>query len=129
MPDRCGPAVPIGHATVHFGQAITVPRAPGKMVLATFTLTMPLKAKVTGLILRSPQVEVDVWSTSPYPATYRFIPGTAPDDHVLSAPASLGYSPLFTPPSVHRIELSGDGWQGVEGRVSVTFYARKLARS
>jgi len=129
VPDRCGPAVPIGRAAVHFGQAITVPRAPGEMVLATFSLTMHLKEKVISLLLRSPPVEVLIWNTSPQPATYRFIPDTAADDHVLSAPASLGYSPLFTPASVHRIELSGDGWQGVAGKVSVTFYARKLARS
>jgi hypothetical protein len=129
VPNRCGPAVPIGHTTSPFGQPITVPRAPGRMVLATFSLTMPFNAKLASLLLRSPPVEIYVWSTSRLPATYRFIPGTASDDHVLSAPSALRYSSLFTPASVHRIELSGDGWQAVGGKASITFYARKLASS
>ncbi|MGA3221492.1 MAG: hypothetical protein ABSE77_20870 [Acidimicrobiales bacterium] len=129
VPDRCGRAVLIGRTTAHFGQAVTVPQVPGKMVLATFSLTTPLKAKIISLFLRSPRVEVHVWTTSRRSATYRFIPGTAQDVHVLSAPASLGYSPLFTPASVHRIDLSGDGWQAGGGEVGVTFYALSVARS
>jgi len=128
VPNRCGPAVRIGRSTAHFGQVIVVPRAAGRMVLATFSLTMPLETRVTGLLLRSPPVEIEVWSSHPRPVIYRFIPSTALDDHVLSVPAALGYSSLFTPTSVHRIELSGDGWQAVGASVNVTFYAQSLAR-
>jgi hypothetical protein len=126
VPDRCARAVPIGRAIVHFDQAITVPQAPGQMVLATFSFTTPLKDKVGSLLMRSPAVEVRIWTTGRQPATYRFVPGTAADEHVLSTPTALGYSFPFTPTSVRRIELAGDGWQGETGKVRVTFYARKL---
>ncbi len=128
VPDRCGPAVLIAHATAHFGQAIIVPHVPGKLLLATFKLTAPLPGRIMGLLLRSPLTQVSTWTESPSPTTYRFLPGTAEDDHVVGAPTTLGYSPTFTPPTVHRITLLGDGWRPGEGDVRVTFYAMSLSR-
>ena len=60
--------------------------------------------------------------------TYRFVPGTAGDGHVLAAPASLGYSAPFTPSPVERLEVTGGGWQPGQGQVTVTFLAVPLRR-
>jgi hypothetical protein len=127
VPDRCGPETLIGGATVHFGEQVTVPEAPGQMVVATFSLGSPLSAKVEGLLLKPPAVDIEIWGQgSSSPTAYRFVPGTAPDNHVLAVPASLGYSAAFTPPEVRTVEVTGGGWANGQGQVDVTFYAVSL---
>jgi len=124
--DRCGQPAVIGHATVHFGQAVNVPSAPqpGEMVVGDFSLSSPLLTTVAGLLLKPPDANVAVWKdNSASPTTYRFIPGTAGDTHVLSVPRALGYSSLFSPPALERLQFSGDGWASGQGAVKVTFLA------
>jgi hypothetical protein len=128
-PGRCGAPVRIGQATAHFGQAITVPVARGKMVVATFALTAPLSARAEGAVLKGPEVDVSVWPGTPAPKTYRFISGTAADVHVLAVPGALGYLPAFTPPAVRKFELTGGGWANGQGAVRVTFYSLSLTRA
>jgi hypothetical protein len=49
---------------------------------------------------------------------FRFIVGTAPDQHLMSAPPDVGYSGVFTPLAIQRIRFSGSG---VGGQVTVKF--------
>jgi hypothetical protein len=139
-PGRCGAPVMIGRATAHFGQPVKVPAAPGKMVVATFSITSPLSARAEAVALKGPETDVTVWSGSQGSGSqgsgsqgsgstrYRFIAGTAADAHVLTVPASLGYLPEFTPPTVRRLELTGGGWAEGQGTVQVTFYSVSLSR-
>jgi hypothetical protein len=126
---RCGAPVMIGQVTAHFGQAVKVPEAPGKMVMATFSLTSPLASRAEAVALKGPEVDVTVsYRGTAAPQTYRFITGTATDAHVLAVPASLGYLPEFTPPAVKKLELTGGGWTAGHGTVQVTFYAVSMRR-
>jgi len=124
VPDRCGRATLIGVANAHFGQPVAVPAANGEMELATFSLSSPLWARAEGLALKPPQLQLTTWSEGTgTPTTYRFIPGTAGDAHVLAVPASLGYSREFTPPTVVQLKLTGGGWALGQGAVHVKFFA------
>jgi hypothetical protein len=127
VPDRCGPAVTVGQVDVHFGQPVTVPRVPGKMVVASFTLSTPLVANLEGDLLKPPDTYLIAWEGDGKRVTYRFVTGTAADDHIVSVPASLGYSAAFTPAGIHRLEISGAGWKGGQGSVKVVFRAMSLA--
>jgi hypothetical protein len=128
VPDRCGRAVIIGKARAHFGQRVAVPGDFGKMVDASFSFGLPLLSKVEGVLLKPPAVYLKVWSGHRPPVTYRFVTGTAGDDHVLSVPAAFGYSLPFAPPAVHELELLGGGWAPGHGSVAVTFRALSMAR-
>jgi hypothetical protein len=156
VPDRCGGARVVGRAFARFGQPIDVPVEPGDLVLASFSLSSPVLARAEGLFLKPPPVRVTTWdghrgaggggsavgsragtrtgggsavgSRAGTGTVYRFVPGTAGDDHVLRAPVSLGYSPTFTPPPVQRLEVTGGGWQPGQGQVTVTFRAVPLYR-
>jgi len=121
--DRCGAARPIGKVTAHFGQVVDVPRAPGTMVVATFSLASPLSAQLEGVLLKPPTVSVLADGTP-----YRFITGTAGDDHVLSAPSALGYPTGYAPTPVRRLELTGGGWAAGHGSATITFFAVPVNR-
>ena len=121
-PDRCGQPVEVKKVSARFGSPVAVPRKPGEMVVATFSLGVPLGAKLAGIWLKPPTMSLTTWTGGPRPTTYRFITGTAADDHVLSAPASLGYSAALTPPDIRTLTLSGGGWPPGQGRFTVTFY-------
>ncbi len=120
--NRCGRPQALGQATAHFGQTVTVPRVPGKMVLAEFSLSSPLTSKAEGVLLKSPEVSLTAWGPDGE-TTYRFLPGTAADLHILAAAASLGYPSKFAPPSVRKLEVSGGGWATGQGSVHIRFYA------
>jgi hypothetical protein len=127
VPDRCGPTVTIRQKDVHFGQPVEVPRVPGKMVLASFTLSTPLLSRVEESLLKPPDTYLLAWTGPGRPVRYRFVTGTATDDHILSVPASLGYSATFTPASIRRLEISGGGWTAGQGSVKVTFRAVSIS--
>jgi hypothetical protein len=103
---------------------------PGDLVLASFSLSSPVLARAEGLVLRPPVVRVTTWDDQGTGGgtVYRFVPGTAGDDHVVAAPPSLGYSPAFTPPPVRRLEVTGGGWRPGQGQVTVTFLAVPMSR-
>lgn len=131
VPDRCGQERMVGRVRARFGQAIDVPRQPGELVLAAFSLSSPVLARAEGLFLKPPSVRVTTWASREGAGdgtVYRFVPGTAGDDHVVQAPASLGYSSPFAPPPVKRLEVAGGGWQPGQGQVTVTFLAVSLGR-
>jgi hypothetical protein len=130
VPDRCGQEHVVARARARFGQPIEVPTEPGALVLASFSLSSPVLARAEGLVLKPPAVRVTTWASRGRSTgvVYRFVPGTAGDGHVLRAPASLGYSPAFTPPTVQRLEVTGGGWRPGQGRVTVTFLAVPLSR-
>ncbi len=122
VPDRCGAPVEVKRLSVPFGVPLSVPSEPGKMVIATFAFGAPLAAKAEGVLLKPPTISLTVWMGGARPASYRFIPGTAADDHVVSVPPALGYSPAFTPPEIKKLALSGGGWKAGEGKITATFY-------
>ncbi|HYA44098.1 MAG TPA: hypothetical protein VED59_00705, partial [Acidimicrobiales bacterium] len=125
--DRCDTPRLVGKVTARFGEPLAVPSLSGKMVVATFALSSPFLAKAEGVLFKPPEVQLTAWGASRSPlATYRFVPGTAGEVHVLAAPPMLGYSPAFSPPSLSRIEFSGGGWTAGHGVVAVTFYSVNL---
>jgi hypothetical protein len=124
--NRCGQPVEVRRASAPFGVAVAVPSRPGEMVTATFSFGAPLRARLEGVLLKPPTVSLTTWIGRPQPLTYRFIAGTAADDHVLSVPKSLGYSADFTPAPVQQVALAGGGWGAGKGEYTVTFYAVPL---
>jgi hypothetical protein len=126
VPDRCGRAIEVKRVSARFGTAVTVPDLQGKMVVATFTFGVPFVTKVEAIGLKPPTMGLTAWTGASRPENYRFIPGTATDDHVLSVPTSLRYSPAFTPPTIRKLTLSGGGWGRGHGRFTVTFYSMSL---
>jgi hypothetical protein len=123
VPNRCSAPVEVGRLSVPLSGRVTVPREPGEMVVATFSFGLPLRDKAEGILLKPPTMRLVVWTSGARPAFYRFVPGTAADDHVLSVPATLGYSPAFTPPDITKFTISGGGWEPGHGKITVTFYA------
>jgi hypothetical protein len=99
------------------------------MVLATFSLSSPLAAQIENVLAKPPQVQITVWDgVKSSSVNYRFVPGTAADYHVVSAPGTLGYSPAYSPPALSQVELAGGGWGTGQGSVNVTFYTVSLGR-
>ena len=127
-PDRCGRAVRIGEVHARFGQSVTVPSAPGKMVLATFLFGPTLLAKLETVLLKQPDTFLTTWAGRDRPVTYRLVPGTSADEHVIAAPATLGYAPRFTPQTVERLQVSGAGWTTGTGSVTIVFSAVSMSR-
>jgi hypothetical protein len=128
VPDRCGGAVVIRRARARFGEPVTVPGAPGRMVVASFAFGLPLLSEIDGVLLKPPAVYLRVWSGRGRPVTYRFVTGTQADEHVLSVPATFGYSGPFAPPTVRRLELLGGGWSPGHGSVAITFRVLSMSR-
>ena len=95
------------------------------MVVARFSWAAPLYAKLEGVVLKPPATYLTLGEGGTSGA-HRLVPGTAGDDHVLTAPPALGYSARFSPPFVLDLELSGDGWRRGQGWASVTFVAFDL---
>lgn len=126
VPDRCSNRRFLSRQRVSFGQPVAVPDArAGQMVVAQFSLTSPITSRLRAVLLKPPLVEVSLRvGTS---TTYRFISGTAGDDHILQTPSTLGYSLTFTPSAVGSMTFSGGGWSAGQGEVTVTFYAVDLA--
>jgi hypothetical protein len=118
----------IGHMMVHYGRSVRVPRLAGRMVVASFILSTPLLARLEEGLLKPPETYLLAWDGSGKPVTYRFVTGTAADDHILSVPASLGYSRPFTPAPIRRLEIVGGGWDAGQGSVRVVFRALNMAR-
>ena len=96
------------------------------MVTATFSFSVPVSSEVAGVLLKPPSMSLSVWTGGAGTSTYRFVPGTADDPHVVSVPSDLGYSPDFTPPGVRKLSVSGGGWAKGHGDVTMIFYARRL---
>ena len=128
VPDRCGPAVVIGQARARFGQPVRVPGAPGRMVVASFSYGLPLLSKIEGVLLKPPDVCLEVWTSQRRAVTYRFVTATQADEHVLSVPVTFGYSAPFAPVTVRRLEILGGGWGSGHGSVTITFRALSVAR-
>jgi hypothetical protein len=124
--DRCGPSQMIGQATVRFGRPVHVPLAPGRMVVATFSVSSPLLAKAEGVLLKAPELDLKAWGAKSPPTTYRLLPDVAGDDHVMVAPSSLRYPAPFAPGSIRELELLGGGWSSGQGSVHVEFYSISL---
>jgi hypothetical protein len=128
VPDRCGRPVVIARARARFGEPVSVPEAPGRMVVASFSFGLPVLSEVDGVLLKPPDVYLRVWRGRRRPLTYRFVTATQADEHVVSVPATLGYSVPFAPSTVQRLELLGGGWGAGRGDIAVTFRALSMAQ-
>lgn len=130
-PDRCGPARLVSSVTTHFGEPVSVPApsGPGEMVMARISFGAPLLSELEGLVLRPPAAYLDGWAGRPLTKVrYRLVPATAPEPHVLTTPASLGYSLAYTPPQIHSFRLTGGGWSNGSGSVKVEFLQVPVGR-
>ncbi len=79
-PGRCGPSTVIGQATTRFGEPLNVPASPpGKMTVATFSITSPALARAEAAALKGPEVYLTAWYGGAVSQKYRFITGTAAD--------------------------------------------------
>ncbi len=135
VPDRCGHPHVIGVVHTHFGEPVRTPVAPGRLVVASFSLRPTLADRIEGLLVRPPLTYITTWSRlAPGPGRahdgtrYLFVTGTAADEHVLEAPPSLGYSPRFWPVRARWAQLSGDGYANGQGDITVTFRAIPIAQ-
>lgn len=130
--NRCGAMRSLGTARASWGQTVPVPAAPpGEVVVASWDLPpQPWSARLAGLALRPAPVEVTVDGGR---ATYRFLPGTAGDPHLLAVPAGVpapgtaaGRPSAPLPPGTSAIRslrlTGGDRDAGASG-VTVSFWA------
>ena len=130
-PDRCGAAHLLRTVVTHFGAAVAVPApsGPGEMVVAEISFGTPLLSELEGLAFRAPAVYLQGWAGRPLTGVrYRLVPATAPEPHVLTTPASLGYSLAYTPAQLHSFRLSGGGWRSGSGTVRVEFLEVAVGR-
>jgi hypothetical protein len=122
IPDRCGAARLLGERKATFGQAVPVPRGPkDSIVIARLSAPVTFRGRLESLLLKPPPFYLRMKIGTSY-GDYRFIAGTAADDHVLEVPNRIGYSSQFYTPSVSSLALSGGGWSNGEGTTTVTFY-------
>lgn len=125
--DRCGRPRLIETAVAHFGRSLHVPSSPGDLVVARFRLTSPWWAQVEGFLLKPPATSVEARSGAILSA-YRFLEGTAGEDHIMSVPGGgPGATNQRSPLPMQRLVFLGLGWKPGQGRVSVSFYAVSLA--
>lgn len=130
VPDRCGRPVALGSVTAHFGERVSAPRPPAadEVVVARFSVVLPALSELENLAWKGPPVHIETWgySAGSRPSTWRFVPATAGDDHVLDAPAALGWTAGYGPQQVGQFRFLGGGWSAGQGTVKVRFYAVPL---
>jgi hypothetical protein len=104
--NRCGPAVPLGEVRLSRATGtVTVPRAPSgdDAVVAVLDLSPPWWNSLLATLYKPPPMYIVVNGN----LTYRFVPSTAPDPHLLRPPADLGYTGAFAPVTFDTFRLSG----------------------
>lgn len=126
VPDRCGSPRRLSTVHARFGQPVAVPSDRGAVVVASFSFAQPLLSRLASVVLRPPAMYIQIQAADGRTHRYRFVPGTAGDAHVVSAPAALRYSEPFTPLDARSVELSGDGWASGQGKWTVTFDALRF---
>lgn len=118
---RCRAPRSLGRVATGWGRWVTVPAAgPGQAVVARFgPLPLPASTRLAALVLRPPVVDLQV---RPLPGpgsgavhTYRFVPGTAEDTQVLSAPGQAG--------AIGALRLVGGGLGSTTSGLSISFSA------
>ncbi len=123
-PNRCARSRELSEQRVGSGDEISVPTARrNEIVVAHFSLSQPLAAKVQGLLLKPPPTYLDTTTTEDEVRRYRFVAGTAEAAHVMSVPDNLGYSEAFRPESFSDLAVTGGGWSDGEGSIVVRFEA------
>ena len=125
VPNRCGHLVRTESITAAFGQTVAMPQTPpGSAVIATFSgVGSSMAYRLENFVLKAPAIEMQTPS-----ASYRFIAATAGDLHVLRWPSTVGYSALFTPPTIDSFVLHENDIISHSGHYRVTFYDLKVAR-
>ena len=119
--NRCGPARMLSVRRSTFGARLKVPDAPGEILVARFASAAPLASALEAGLLKPPPMYLSLWEADGRALRYRFVPGTAGDEHVLDVPGTLGFASRFMPPDAQEIELSGGGWRPGQGSLTVRF--------
>jgi hypothetical protein len=123
MPDRCGRMRMLGTEDAASGQTVVVPTASASdAVVASFRLSLGLWYSVEDFLFKVPAFTLSVNDGK---NTWRFVPGTAEDLHVLTPAANLGFSPSVSPTPIHTLALTGPSLS----RVAITFYAVPFRKS
>lgn len=123
VPNRCGRLMPIKTVRAAFGQTVDVPEAPQTdAVIATFAgVGSSLVYRAENVVLKARAIEMRAGST-----VYRFIAGTAGDEHMLRPPSTLGYDAAYTPGTISSFSLSERDILSGPGHYRVTFYELSL---
>ncbi len=118
--NRCGRRHLVGTVTTGLGHWVTVPSAPGNdAVVASFQLPEGLGSKLESLIYKPPNVFMAVNNGQ---TTWRFVPATGPDLHVLRPSSVLGYSQPFVPLTSTRVRFAIDGESRTKSGLKISFY-------
>ena len=91
VPDRCGTPKEQSTTRVRLGESVKVPVArPDEMVIARFDgVGTSLRDTVQSTLLSGREFRFDDRSAGTRSRSYRFLPGTQADDHIMSVPACL----------------------------------------
>jgi hypothetical protein len=122
-PNRCSAPRLVSTVSVPLGKTIRVPQTQGadaaeNMIVASFS-PAPLSPteELQGLLMKPPVEHLVLNGT-----TYRYLPGTGSDLHLLGAPGDLGWSAAFSPPKIHSLSLTVDGERPGTPGLEVTFW-------
>lgn len=121
-PDRCATPQLVSTARFRLGQWIPVPNVPaGHALLARFELPTGWWSRVRNFFFKSPDY---LFSVNGGVQSFRFVPATATDLHLLAPSSTLGYAASFTPAPVTSLELNVAGASSVgAGGLVVRFYS------
>jgi hypothetical protein len=114
--DRCGPSRLIATDTLQPGQAGTVPSPSqaASLVVATFDYPTGIGESLLDTFLKPVKIPLVVIEG----ASYRFVTGTASDEHLMSAPAGVGGHALAEAPlHIHTI-----GFPSAASSVTVRYF-------
>jgi hypothetical protein len=122
--NRCGEPNEIGHERLRLGEQAHIPDAPrGSMVVATFDLHLSLWWRLLDRAYKAPLVYVTV---NDLPYANRLTVETAGDKHTLQPAPSLGYWPIYSPPTIHSMVFSCSGGDTATSGIAVTYYSIPL---
>ncbi len=124
--DRCDEPIPLRSTVARYGDTVAVPRAPGRLVVATVDGLEPQGVeRLRTLLYRSAFRFVNVDGT-----TYRMVPGTADDlGLVLRAPAAVDFPrPFAVAPQARTMQfVKASNTLSPDGELRIRFYAIRAA--
>lgn len=95
-PNRCGVPIPAGGRLMSFDRRFAVPPpSPHSIVVASFTDFSQPFLDTLGQLLFKRRIQYIATNQT----TFRFVPGSAANPHVMSFPACAGWSPSFLDPT------------------------------
>jgi hypothetical protein len=132
--DRCGPPRSLGVVATGFDHWLTVPAAPaGDAIVARFQLSLGWLSSLEAVSFK-PAANVYIHYNGSRKNSWRFLPSTASDPHLLQAASTLGYYGgalghyiEFTPVPMTSLRFSIAGGHPTKAGVKVRFYEVHIA--